>query len=79
MPPLPPEKLGNLCTDYHCYVYFKNAYTKLGPTSKLDEAKIKVADPVAQVKYESGLEKYLICTLLPKSYIHFHSLIDLYM
>ena len=34
-------------------------YTKLEPSSKLDEAMIKVANPTAQVEYESGLKKYL--------------------
>ena len=55
---MPPEKLSKLCTDYF-YVYFKNVYTKLEPSSKLDEAMIKVANPTAQVEYESGLKKYL--------------------
>ena len=37
----------------------KMYYTKLEPSSKLDEAMIKVANPTAQVEYESGLKKYL--------------------
>ena len=43
----PPEKFkSNLCTDYYYVYVYKNEYTILAPSSKLDEAMTKVADPI---------------------------------
>lgn len=43
----PPEKFkSNLCTDYYYAYVYKNEYTILAPSSKLDEAMTKVADPI---------------------------------
>ena len=44
---MPPEKFkSNLCTDYYYAYVYKNEYTILAPSSKLDEAMTKVADPI---------------------------------
>ena len=43
----PPEKFkSNLCTDYYYAYVYKNEYTILAPSSKLDEAMTKVADSI---------------------------------